>query len=203
MSSTLVLGLALLVLGLLFGKVFVANFELETPGKVRKSLGVLAVVTGALLTLRSLGLIGAPLPEGGAGPSWRTDPVAAESEARTQGKALLLDFSAEWCKACKELEAHTFSEPGVSKRLAQWVTVRVDLTNDRPELKALTEKYKVQGLPTVAFVAADGRWLEDLTLTGFEAAAEFNSRLDRAESGQAAAEGETLCRRSKTGLKDG
>ena len=203
MSSTLVLGLALLVLGLLFGKVFVANFELETPGKVRKSLGVLAVVTGALLTLRSLGLIGAPLPEGGAGPSWRTDPVAAESEARTQGKALLLDFSAEWCKACKELEAHTFSEPGVSKRLAQWVTVRVDLTNDRPELKALTEKYKVQGLPTVAFVAADGRWLEDLTLTGFEAAAEFNSRLDRAESGQAAAVDETLAGRIKTGLKDG
>ncbi len=203
MSVTLIVGLALLAGGLLLGKVFVANFELETAGKVRKAVGVLAVVVGALLTLRALGLIGAPVHPGGAGPVWEADPFAAEARASAEKRPLMLDFSAEWCKACKELEAHTFSEPGVAARLAGWVTVRVDLTNDRPELKSLTEKYKVQGLPTVAFVTADGRWLEDLTLTGFEPASEFMGRLDRAESGLGAAKDETLAGRIKAGLQEG
>ncbi|MCK6569508.1 sulfite exporter TauE/SafE family protein [Myxococcota bacterium] len=203
MSVTLIVGLALLAGGLLLGKVFVANFELETAGKVRKAVGVLAVVVGALLTLRALGLIGAPVHPGGAGPVWEADPFAAEARASAEKRPLMLDFSAEWCKACKELEAHTFSEPGVAARLAGWVTVRVDLTNDRPELKSLTEKYKVRGLPTVAFVTADGRWLEDLTLTGFEPASEFMGRLDRAESGLGAAKDETLAGRIKAGLQEG
>jgi len=203
MSNTLIVGLALLAGGLLLGRIFVANFELETAGKIRKALGVLAVVVGALLTLRALGLIGAPAHPGGTGPVWESDAVAAETRATAEKRPLLLDFSAEWCKACKELEAHTFSEPGVAARLAKWVTVRVDLTTDRPELKPLTEKYKVQGLPTVAFVTADGRWLEDLTLTGFEPASEFLVRLDRAESGLGAAKDETLAGRIKTGLQEG
>jgi thiol:disulfide interchange protein len=203
MSATLILGLVLLAAGLLFGKVFVANFELETAGKIRKGFGVLAVVVGALLTLRALGLIGAPVHSGGTGPTWESDPFAAEARATAEKRPLMLDFSAEWCKACKELEAHTFSEANVAARLARWVTVRVDLTNDRPELKPLTEKYKVQGLPTVAFVTAEGRWLEDLTLTGFEPASEFMGRLDRAESGLGAAKDETLAGRIKTGLQEG
>jgi thiol:disulfide interchange protein len=204
MSPTLLIGLALLIAGLLFGKVFVANFELETPGKIRKALGVVAVVAGTLLALRALGLIGAPVhAEGGGEVTWRSDPVTAEVEAREKRQPMMIDFSAEWCKACKELEAHTFSEPGVAKRLSAWVTVRVDMTDDRPEHKPLREKYKIQGLPTVAFVTADGRWLEDLTLTGFEPAAEFNARLDRAEAGQGAAVDETLAGRIKSGLKAG
>jgi thiol:disulfide interchange protein len=203
MSTTLIIGLVLLAGGLLLGKVFVANFELETAGRVRKGIGVLAVVVGALLTLRALGLIGAPVHAGGTGPVWESDPFAAEARATAEKKPLMLDFSAEWCKACKELEAHTFSETSVAARLSNWVTVRVDLTNDRPELKPLTEKYKVQGLPTVAFVTADGRWLEDLTLTGFEPATEFMGRLDRAESGLGAAKDETLAGRIKTGLQEG
>ena len=204
MNVMLLSGLVLLLGGLIAGKVFVANFELETAGKVRKGLGVAAVVVGALLTLRALGLIGAPVhADGATGPVWLTDPIAAEAAAKEQKRPLLLDFSAEWCKACKELEAHTFSEPAVAARLSKWVTARVDLTENRPEMDPLRTKYKVQGLPTVAFVSGDGTWLEPLTLTGFESPNDFMGRLDKAEAGVSGGTDESLAGRIKTGLNNG
>lgn len=173
--------------GLLLGHVFKANFELDVKGKVRKALGVSAVVVGALLVMRAAGWIGAPVHAAGAGEvRWLTDAAEAERLAREQGRPLLLDFSADWCKACKELEAHTFSDPKVAARLKGWVTVRIDLTEDRPELRPLQARYGVVGLPTVAFVDADGELREELTLTGFEEAGPFLERLDRVESGAAA-----------------
>lgn len=204
MTLLLGIGLVLLVGGLLAGKVFVANFELERAGKIRKGMGVLAVVAGALLTLRGLGLIGAPVhAEGGGEVRWRSDLAAAESEARAGRRPMMVDFSAEWCKACKELEAHTFSEPGVARRLSDWVTVRIDMTDDKPEHGPMRTRFKIQGLPTVAFVTAEGRWLEDLTLTGFEPPADFNSRLDRVLAGQGAGADETLAGRIKAALNAG
>ena len=186
MSPLLISGLVLALLGLLFGRVFVANFELSTRGKVVKTVGVLAVVIGALLALRGAELIGSAAPtDTTGGTTWGDDPVAAEADARARKLPLLVDFSADWCKACKELEVLTFSSPEISERLKGWVTARVDLTHDRPELADLQKRFKVQGLPTVAFVTPDGKVLDALTLTGFEDAAAFGKRLDQAESGGA------------------
>lgn len=203
MGMMTIVGVALLFAGILGGRAFTANFELDTLGKVRKGIGVSIAVVGALLALRGAGLIGAPVhAEGGAEVAWRTELGAAESEARAQGRPLMVDFSAEWCKACKELEAHTFSAPEVAPRLAKWVTVRVDMTDDRPEHAPMRERFKIQGLPTVAFLDAQGQWLESLTLTGFEPPKDFLARLDLAESG-GSGEGGSLADRIKAGLAGG
>jgi thiol-disulfide isomerase/thioredoxin len=161
-----VLGLALLVVGIVGGRAFTANFELDTAGKVRKGVGVAAAVVGALLLLRGLGLVGAPVHSGSGTVEWRTDLAAAEAEARSTGRALMVDFSAEWCKACKELEAHTFSADEVAPELSKWITVRVDMTQDQPEHAAMRARFGIQGLPTVAFIDAKGQWLTNLTLNG-------------------------------------
>ncbi len=179
------IGGMLLAAGLLFGKVFAANWSLDGRGKVRKTLGVTAVVAGCLLLMRAAGLLGMPAPHGDGGVRWLSDPVEAERLATEQKRPMLLDFSAEWCKACKELEAETFVEPKVAERLQGWVTVRIDLTEDRPEMRPLQEKYGVVGLPTVAFVNARGELQSVQTLTGFEKPDAFLERLDRVEAGAA------------------
>ncbi|MCA9590816.1 MAG: thioredoxin fold domain-containing protein, partial [Myxococcales bacterium] len=71
---------------------------------------------------------------------------------------VLIDFGAEWCTACKELEHETFPDPGVRTEAQRFVTIRVDATDDDdPKIKALSEKYKVVGLPTVIMLDKDGK----------------------------------------------
>jgi thiol:disulfide interchange protein len=181
----LVVGGLMAAAGFAFGRVFAANFELDARGKVRKGVGVAAAVLGLVFVLRGLGWIGAPVPDAEhAELEWRSDFAAAEAEAKAAGKPMLVDFTADWCKACKQLEAETFSAKDVATRLGGWVTVQLDLTDERPDLDHLQKRFKVSGLPTVAMVDARGEWLEPLTLTGFEPAEAFLARMDKAEAGQ-------------------
>ncbi len=200
------IGALLLGGGLLFGRVFKANFQLSRAGKIRKTLGVFAVVFGALLIMRAAGLLGQPIhpPEEARGAvQWLSDHELALEEAKRQGRGMLLDFSAEWCKACKELEAHTFSDPAVAKQLSKWVTLRIDLTEESPALEILQQRYKVRGLPTVTFISPEGEQLEALTLTGFEEPAAFLERLGRAERGERNAEEGSLASRIGLALESG
>lgn len=121
-------------------------------------------------------------PDGVAAAVWLADPVAAEVTAKEQGRPLLLYFWAEWSKACKALDSDTFPDPTVAARLSKWVTARVDLTSERPDLRPLQAKYRVQGLPTVVLVSSTGNWLEPLTLSDFERPSDFIHRLERAEA---------------------
>ena len=196
------MGLALCLGGLTLGHVFKAGFELSGIGKLRKGLGITAVVVGTLAMLRAFGLMGPSDLTHGDQAAWLDDFDAAWAQARKTQRPMVIDFSAEWCKACKELEHKTFPAPPVAERLAEWVTVRIDLTHDQPELEALQRRFKVAGLPTVAFVDSGGNWAESLTLTGFESAEAFIDRLDRVEKGMSGA-GETgLAARINEGLAE-
>ena len=87
--------------------------------------------------------------------------------ALSEGKPLLVDFSAEWCVACKELEHFTFSDERVIELAKSFVTVRGDATQQTPEIQGLMQKYGIVGLPWVAFVTPDGTILKHLTVTGY------------------------------------
>lgn len=104
---------------------------------------------------------------------------AALEEARKNKKYVILDFYADWCAACLELEEKTFSHPSVKPILKDFVFLRIDNTEESPLSKSLIEKYKVVGLPTLIFIDSNGKVREDLTLTAFEGPTEFISRLKR------------------------
>lgn len=100
--------------------------------------------------------------------------------AKKNNKPAIIDFSAEWCVACKELEALTFPHPQVLKLSSQFELLKFDATEDSEKLNELREKYNVLGLPTIVFISAKGKVLEELTLTGFEEGPEFAKRMNSA-----------------------
>lgn len=90
---------------------------------------------------------------------WQKLPLAqAQTLAKREGRPLLVDFTAAWCGACKELDKLTFSDPGVKQEAARFVAVRVDATHDDdPEVAKAMGALKVIGLPTVVLLDKDGR----------------------------------------------
>jgi len=78
----------------------------------------------------------------------------AVEQSRASGKPLLIDFFAEWCAACKELDLHTWTDPVVAKEVSdRFVPLKVDATEESAENEHLQQKYGVPGLPTVLMMA--------------------------------------------------
>jgi thiol:disulfide interchange protein DsbD len=92
-----------------------------------------------------------------SGLAWLHDEAEAVALARREGRPLLVDFWAEWCVACKELDRFVWSDPRVQANAARFVALKLDGTDDSPAFQALVEKYGVQGMPTVVFVDDRGR----------------------------------------------
>jgi len=110
---------------------------------------------------------------------WLTNEPEALALARVNGWPVMIDFGAEWCAACKELEHKTFPDPAVEQALASFVKVKIDCTEDTDETKALQAKYNSVSLPTIAFIDANGEFKQDLSLLEFEAPAQFIERLKK------------------------
>lgn len=144
--------LGLVLLGLLAGAV---HREFGEPGigvKVGKGLGIALVSLGGLAAI--LGIV-----KPAEALIWeRHDVEGALSRAATEKKPLLVDFTAAWCGACKELDKKTFSEPRVGQELSRFVAVKVDATNDDdPKVEAMLARFKVLGLPTVVLFDSHGK----------------------------------------------
>jgi len=97
---------------------------------------------------------------------------------KNRGKKILLDFSAAWCTACKELEEVTFSDPRVQKRMQEFVLIRADVTDNGPKEKALSKAYGVFGPPAIIFFDKDGNIMKSKTIIGFVEPDEFLKHSD-------------------------
>ncbi|WP_052101373.1 protein-disulfide reductase DsbD [Novilysobacter arseniciresistens] len=102
--------------------------------------------------------------------------VAAAAEA---GQPLMFDFYADWCVSCKEMEKYTFPEPVVHAALADFVLLKADVTANDAVDQALMKRLGIIGPPATLFYI-DGEERRDLRLFGFERAADFAARADRA-----------------------
>ena len=93
-----------------------------------------------------------------------------------QGQPILLDFYADWCVACKELERDTFTDARVAKAMQRFVLVRADVTANKDSHQALLRRFGLFGPPGIILTGADGR--ETQRIIGFKPADEFLLRLN-------------------------
>lgn len=111
--------------------------------------------------------------------NWQPFSEAALAEASKNGKPVIIDFWADWCVACHELEEHTFTDTRIRAMAESFVMLKFDATKDSAELRSLKKKFNIQGLPTVVFINQHGVWIDALTLTQFEKPDAFLKRMEK------------------------
>jgi thioredoxin:protein disulfide reductase len=93
--------------------------------------------------------------------------------AKADGKSVMLDFYADWCVSCKEMEHNTFTMPEVQGALANTVLLQADVTANDDDDQALLKHFGIFGPPTIAFYGTDGEEKRNFRVVGFMEAAEF------------------------------
>lgn len=156
---------------LLIGSAFL--FLSRTPGAAvwRVGIGVLLLVAGVAFAVPR---------KHQTTVQWQKYDTSALAAARASGKPVVIDFYADWCLPCKELDEKTFTDSRVVSELDRFVRVKADLTAaENATTQALTKQYAILGVPTIIFIDATGNETASARLTGFEPADAF---LKRAQS---------------------
>ena len=103
-----------------------------------------------------------------------------DAALRSAGRPVMLDFYADWCVSCKEMEHYTFSDPRVRARLDQVLLLQVDVTRNSPEDKALLKRFNLFGPPGIVFFDAQGVEMPNRRVIGYQNADRFLESLAEA-----------------------
>jgi thiol:disulfide interchange protein DsbD len=166
----------------------------SAPGwwRLWKALGIAALVIGVALLVGALsgsrdplrplaGLVGGSAPVA-APVSWQR--VASlqdlQEKLKAPGKPVMLDFYADWCVSCKEMEAFTFSDPKVRAQLDTMLLLQADVTANNEADRALLKRFSLFGPPGIVFFDAQGREIRGLRVIGYQNAERFLKTLSLA-----------------------
>ncbi|MCB0339531.1 MAG: thioredoxin family protein, partial [Bdellovibrionales bacterium] len=108
---------------------------------------------------------------------WHSSLQRAIGLAETKNSLIMIDSFADWCAACKELDAHTFSDRNVQAELRKLVLVKIDFTNETEQNKAIQAAFSIVGLPAVIFLDSSGTEIPGTRISGFIPPDEFISHL--------------------------
>jgi thioredoxin:protein disulfide reductase len=171
------------------------------PAAIRAA-GLLALVYGIILLIGVAAGSNDPLQplstlrasNGGAGPVTATKESALAFDtikslddlnkrvaaATAAGRPVMLDFYADWCTSCKEMERYTFSDKSVQAALSNAVLLHADVTRNDSVDQELLQHFGIFGPPTIAFYGPDGEERRNFRVVGYMKAAEFASLASRA-----------------------
>jgi thiol:disulfide interchange protein DsbD len=158
-------------IALLVGAAFLLVSRAKGARALRLAVGVLLLVSGVAFAIPRKHKEGA---------EWGKYDTSALATAAMAGKPVVIDFYADWCLPCKELDEKTFTDPRVIAELDRFTRVKADLTAaEDAKTKALTKEYGILGVPTLVFLDAQGHEVPSARLTGFEPPDAFLQRLEQ------------------------
>jgi thiol:disulfide interchange protein DsbD len=198
-SVTLALWAALVfMMGVFMGGLTTLTSDSSAVQKLGKGFGLLAILYGLLLFLGAL--------TGGSNPlkplasvNFGNGIMVAEQKhlefqriktvddldrevaaAAAVGKTAMLDFYADWCVSCIEMEEYTFTDEGVQAALANTVLLQADVTANDDQDQELLQRFGVFGPPTIIFFGTDGQQRHGYEVVGFMKAKDFTDHLQQA-----------------------
>ena len=154
---------------LILGGIYLGFLERSGKGKkglqwIKWAFGVIAVALG-LFTANALRE---------PGIRWEQFSESKIIDAKSRQKPVLMDFYADWCIPCLELERKTFTDAGAIDATSEFVRLKVDLTHfDSPESEALRKRYDIAGVPTIVFLDRNGQEMLSSRVVGYISPKEF------------------------------
>jgi thiol:disulfide interchange protein DsbD len=183
----LIWGAFLLLLGIYIGVFKPSPENDDWRWMLRKWLGIMAVIGGLFLFLFGFSQMmgwSVVVPQSSTAAALKTTPdwiindeEAAFARAAAEGKPVMMDFYADWCAACVELDHKTYNQPQVLDRTGRFICLKMDFTRQNEWSGLMTEKYRVKGMPTVIFFDSRGKEIE--RFVGFKNAEEVAAIMDR------------------------
>ena len=160
-----------------------------------KGIGIVMLLTGAALLAGALagnrdplqplaGLRGQALAAEARKLPFEPVRSVAELDNRLAAvdRPVMLDFYADWCVSCKEMERFTFADPAVQAKLAGFTLLKADVTANTPEDKALLARFGLFGPPGIIFFSPGGKEVSGVRVVGYQEAASFLRTLDKVTS---------------------
>ena len=159
--------------GVFLGFIDSAGNEQALLRKIKWVFGIVVVLIGILQasSLKSEGI------------RWEKYSDSAYEEAVENGMPVLIDFYADWCIPCIELDQNTWTDPEVINATKDMLRLKVDLTVfDSRESEAIRKKFNISGVPTIVFIRPDGTEAIDSRIVGYVSPKEFIGYLKQAMS---------------------
>ena len=172
-------GFYLGVLGIFGG--LLLGFLDHNPAYTR-AFKILRSVVGCAIIVLGIGMVNGALHHEEERIDWTGYEKGIVERLKGQDKPLLIDFYADWCAACRELDTETFTDDAVAALTRQFIMVRVDCTAPSPALRDIMDRFRVTGLPTIVFLGKEGEELRSLRVVGFVEPDDMRARMEKALS---------------------
>lgn len=106
-----------------------------------------------------------------------TDNIQVIDDAiKKADKPIMIDFYADWCLECKQLDKETYRNPEIIELSKSFINIKVDLTKTNQQIQ---ERFNIKGLPVVAFLDKTGNEIKSMRITGFEPPEELKTKMEK------------------------